>query len=552
MVERQRVAVRAEGIPGWWRLAAVAGLVVGVLALPTPQATAARTPPDPADPGLIAHIDAFLQQEMRDADIPGLAVAVVADGQVVHVRGFGVADGAGRPVTEDTPFELASMTKAFTAVLMMQLAEEGKVDLDAPVRRYLPSFDVGTPDQAAWASAITLRNLLQHVGGLDTSVDNPTSTAEGNGDDAIARRLRILAGVPLIAPPGEHYLYGNINYEVLGAVIEAVTGRRFEEVVHDRIYAPLGMQHSHVLAEEAFADGASEGFYRWFGLRTAPFRTPYPRATSPSGVSFSSAADMARWALFQLGHPPGGATLLRPESVAELHAKGPQIDDRHWYGLGWVIRPLWEALDATPAEGPITEPVPDLVEHGGSWETAHTYIGLVPERGWGVVLLTNINDATMSTRYFWTELGLLDLLSGGEPEAPRPFEPVEIRYGKQLVLLLFGLQLTALALTVPVVRGGRPRTVRSRATILAGTAAALVVDLAVLDLLLVQAPAWFKQPIEGIVQYAPDVGALLIPMVVLAGLWGPVRTVLLLRVARRTPASRIAASEDAAGTLTAP
>ena len=315
--------------------------------------------------------------------------------------------------------------------------------------------------------------------------------------------------------------------------MEVVDGRPFHEVVRDRIYAPLGMTHSHVLADEAFADGASEGFYRWFGLIAAPYRTPYPRATGPAGVSFSSAADMARWALFQLGHPPDGAGVLRPASLPALHARGPQIDERHWYGIGWVIRPLWEALDDPPASGPITDPVPDLVEHGGSWETAHTYIGLVPERDWGVVVLANINDATMSTRYYWTELGLLNLLAGGEPLVPEPFEPLHVRYGKLLILLLLGLQLMALGWTALVLRRGRPAGRRGRTGIVAGAAAALVVDLGVLVFLLVAIPDWFGIRFEWVVMAAPDVGPVMIVMVALAAVWGPIRTVLLLRLARR-------------------
>jgi CubicO group peptidase (beta-lactamase class C family) len=509
---------------------------VAAASVPPAAGIAVRTQPDPADPALIARLDAFLEHEMRDADIPGLAVAVVAHGEVVHARGFGTADGAGRPVTADTPFQLASLTKAFTAVAIMQLVEEGRVDLDAPARRYLPSFSPGTPQQAGMVDAITVRRLLQHVSGLPRRIDDPTSTAEGDGVDAIARRVAGLAGVPLIAAPGERYEYGNVNYEVLGQVVEAVTGRPFDEVVEQRIYEPLGMTHSHVLAEEAFADGASEGFYRWFGLRTAPYRTAYPRATGPAGVSFSSAADMGRWALFQLGHGPPGATVLSPASVAALHARGPQYDDRHSYGLGWVIRPLWETLDEPPPDGPITTPVPDLVEHGGAWTTAHDYIGLVPERDWGVVLLANVNDATMRTRYFWTDLGLLNLLAGGDPPVPAPFEPPEIRYGKQLVVLLLALQLLALGATAWVTRRGGTPARRSRVWIATGAAGALIVDAVVVWLVLVAAPAWFDAPVERIVRDAPDAGPLMVGMVLLAVIWGPIRTILLLRAARRTPA----------------
>ena len=112
----------------------------GLIALLLAGAAAAIEPADPTDQAVLARIDAFVQAEMADAGIPGLAIAIVADGEVVHLRGFGVADGAGRPVTADTPFQLASLSKAFTATAIMQLVADGAVDLDAPVTAYLPWF----------------------------------------------------------------------------------------------------------------------------------------------------------------------------------------------------------------------------------------------------------------------------------------------------------------------------------------------------------------------------------------------------------------------------
>ena len=327
--------------------------------------------------------------------------------------------------------------------------------------------------------------------------------------------------------PGERYAYDNANYEILGLVVQAVSGEQYDEYVAHHIYEPLGMTHSHVLATDAFEDGASEGFYRWYGLVAAPWRTAYPRATGPAGVTFSSAADMARWALFQLGHA-GKSGVLATGDVEAMHAQAVQYDERHWYGMGWVSRPLWEALDDPPETGPITDPVPDLVEHGGAWETAHTYIGLVPERDWGVVILANINDRTMSTRYYYTELGVLNILSGGDPLEPSLFEPPVIRFGKQLVLLLFLLQLATIPLTIIVVRRARSGTRPHAALVVTMAALALVVDAAVLYLLLVVAPSWFGVSTTQLFEAAPDVGPLMRGALVLALVWAPVRTILLL------------------------
>lgn len=511
------------------RLATSGALLVGAFVVLAQAETSAAAPPEPADPAVVRRIDEFLDAEMRDADIPGLAVAIVAGGKVVHARGFGIADGSGRPVTADTPFQLASMSKAFTAVAIMQLVEEGGVELDAPVERYLPWFRVGTRAQSA---RITVRHLLNQVSGIPAWATVANDPVDGDDPGALERRVRSLEGVALAAEPGERHLYGNVSYEILGLIVQVVSGRPFDEWVATRIYEPLGMVHSHVLAADAFADGASEGFYRWFGLRTAPFRTPYPRATGPAGVSFSSANDMARWALFHLGHLSASG-VLRPDSLAQLHEPAVQYDERHWYGMGWVIRPLWEELDDPPESGPISEPVPDLVEHGGSWETARTYIGLVPERDWGIVVLANVNDQTMSTRYFYVELGLLSILSGTSPPAPRLFEPPLIRYGKQLLVILFLLQLVAIAWTAWVVRRARAGARPPRVAIVTGAVLALALDAVVLYLLLSVAPGWYGRSVDQIARSAPDVGPLMILMLVLAAAWGPIRTLVLLLAARR-------------------
>jgi CubicO group peptidase (beta-lactamase class C family) len=331
--------------------------------------------------------------------------------------------------------------------------------------------------------------------------------------------------------PSEEDGNQNANYEILGLIVEVVSGTPYDVYVAQHIHEPLGMAHSHVLAADAFADGASEGFYRWFGLRTSPFRTAYPRAIGPAGVSFSSAGDMARWAAFHLGHVRASG-VLQPESLARLHERAVQYDERHWYGMGWVIRPLWEELDAPPESGPITEPVPDLVEHGGAWATAHTYIGIVPQRDWGVVMLANVNDRTMSTRYYYTELGLLNILSGNDPHEPRLFEPPLIRFGKQILVALFVLQLGAIAWTVWVLRRARGRTGDWRA-VLAGTGLALVVDVTAIHLLLVVGPEWFGAGIETLVDQAPDVGPFIVFVLLLAVVWAPVRTVALIIAAGR-------------------
>jgi hypothetical protein len=180
--------------------------------------------------------------------------------------------------------------------------------------------------------------------------------------------------------------------------------------------------------------------------------------------------------------------------------------------------------------------VPDLVEHGGDWDTAHTYVGLVPEREFGIVLLSNINDRTMTTRYFYIELGLLNILSGKDPLEPRLFEPPIVRYGKPLLIGLLVLQLVAIAWTVVTVRRARSRRISSRFAIILGAGLALTVDAFVIYLLLAAAPQWYSASVIDVIRATPDVGPLMMLMLLLAVIWAPARTVALLWASRRREA----------------
>src|SRR5690606_38814082 len=164
-------------------------------------------------------VDAYLEAAFAESSLPGMAVAVVSGGDVAYARGFGVADRESRAaVTVDTAFELGSLTKSMTALAVLRLAEAGRVDLDAPVRRYLPWFRVADADSAA---AITPRHLLGHTSGLPRWSHGVVWRDPERVSGSVAEGVRALASVPLAFAPGEAVSYANMGYAVLGAVIEA-------------------------------------------------------------------------------------------------------------------------------------------------------------------------------------------------------------------------------------------------------------------------------------------------------------------------------------------
>ena len=163
--------------------------------------------------------------------IPGLALGIVKDDRIAYLRGFGKADDSGRAVTPQTPFIIGSLSKSFTALAIMQLVEAGKVELDAPVQRYLPWFRVADEEASA---RITVRHLLNHTSGLSTKTGR---SYQGNGDTsdaALEKAVRKLSSAELTAPVGETYQYSTINYSVLGLIVQTVAGRSYESYVQTR------------------------------------------------------------------------------------------------------------------------------------------------------------------------------------------------------------------------------------------------------------------------------------------------------------------------------
>ena len=170
-------------------------------------------------------VDDYLTAQMETAHIPGLSVAIVQGDQIVYQKGYGQADSSGRQVTPQTPFIIGSISKTFTALAVMQLVEAGKVELDAPVQRYLPYFRVADPHASA---QITVRHLLNHTSGLPQKADTFLWTDQDDG--VLERSVRYLRTVKLARPVG-NFGYSNANYQTLGLIVQVVSGQSYEAYV---------------------------------------------------------------------------------------------------------------------------------------------------------------------------------------------------------------------------------------------------------------------------------------------------------------------------------
>lgn len=315
-----------------------------------------------------------VEQLVRSARIPGAAVAVIQNGRV-SAGAFGLANVAEQvPITLESLFPLASVTKSFTATAVMQLVEEGRINLDQPVTDLLPWFQVA--DEGA-AEKMTVRMLLDHTSGLGRTLHlDPTAGATYPTRRALAEGL---VTAKLQTPPGEAWSYSNEGYSLAGHLVDVVGDLSFEEHLQERILNPLGMDAStpditvwHRSPHRAFgyAINASGETVRVPDLPVAP-------ASLPAGRLSSNVLDMARYLFAAMVHEQN--PVLSPASLAQMQSASSVWGDTNWgYGLGWMVQ-----------HGPAGK----IVRHGGNQMGTATYLLMLPEHQIGVVVLTNLSAA---------------------------------------------------------------------------------------------------------------------------------------------------------------
>jgi CubicO group peptidase (beta-lactamase class C family) len=356
----------------------------------------------------IAAIEAFVTAQMARHALPGVAIAITEGDRRLYSNAWGAA-GGGRPLTPDTPMYIGSISKSFTALAIAQLAEQGRLDLGAPVVHYLPDFTLADPEATR---EITVRQLLHHASGLSDlqylergHLPDSATIAEGVGD---LRRARP------VAPPGSRFYYFNPGYTVLGHLVEQVSGQPYEDYLRAHILMPLAMHRTFTDAASAKQAGLAQGHSLMFGFNV-PRAQPFRHYRLPAGYLISTANDMANYLIAMNG---GGHQLLSPDGMAALHRPyGPGS----FYAQGWMVgshRGL------------------RLVQHGGSNEFFKSEAMLLPERGLGLVVLINQGYLPSAfTAYPELGYGLLDLLLGEVPTSGVPMALI----GRLLFVVLIAI-----------------------------------------------------------------------------------------------------------------
>jgi CubicO group peptidase (beta-lactamase class C family) len=315
----------------------------------------------------------FVQATATKLGMTGVAAGVWVDGRETYAC-HGVTSAENPlPADEQTLYLIGSVSKTVTATALARLVDEGRVDLDAPVRRYVPEFALADEQAAA---RITVLHLLNHTSGLDWGFVLDT----GEGEDAVARYVAKLPELKLLTAPGARASYSQAGYILAGRVLEKVTGRSFERAVASLVLEPVGLAHSFYERDDVmtrrFAVGHNVGPDGALSIGRLWRR---PRGDNPGGGLASSAADQLRWARFHLGdgRTESGERVLSSDMLRRMHEpttvlRASKLGDA--IGVGWFVRDV---------DGVRT------VGHGGSANGQFAELLLVPERSFAVVSLAN-------------------------------------------------------------------------------------------------------------------------------------------------------------------
>jgi CubicO group peptidase (beta-lactamase class C family) len=389
-------------------LLALASIITGCNAAISSQPAETALPPTPTpQPSAFPAVDSFVTGLMTLYDIPGAGVALVQDGEVLYVQGYGVrSTTTGAPVTPDTLFAIGSVTKSFTAVGVLQLVDRGLIALDTPIITYLPGFTLSDPGAA---QQVTARQLLAQTSGLPGGNDAPWYSGQIT---TLQQAVDYAATLRLAATPGTVHIYSNYNYAIAGYLIAQVSGQSWADYTREHVLTPLGITRDafDIQSMQQTPDYAvphSLDILR--GMQPIPFVSLAGIASA--GALNVSARDMGRYVLFQLGNGTfDGQQIISTALFNAMHTRqaayppqppvGPTGFQTNGYALGWFTA----GFDGR-----------QVLWHNGSIDGFYTMVMFIPSENVGVAVLSNAGLGTGSLFALAASLGLLEQLMGVEP-----------------------------------------------------------------------------------------------------------------------------------------
>lgn len=363
-------------------------------------------------------IEKFVKEQMDAGNIPGLSVLVIRNGTVVLKKSYGWADvDQKKQVTNNTFFEIGSNSKAFTAMGILYLVQHGKIKLTDPVTEYLPWFKMkyDSKDPGLTTPVITIGELLHHTSGVPfSSIDLIKTDAGSNPLETTVRRL---LNVQLAALPGDRFDYASLNYDVLGLLIEKVSGQSYPAFIKQNILQPMALQQTFLSRREAGA-GLAKGYKLDF-LRLKQFDAPFYTGNQPAGYIISNINDMEKWVWCQLGNAQDSTykKLIQASHVPDRSVL-PDPEGGSYAG-GWIV---YQNQKGT-------------IAHSGNNPNYSSFISFRPREKTGVVVLANLNTSYSET----IAKGILNIMDGQQVNEQESDVYKQLNVGMIVILIASGI-----------------------------------------------------------------------------------------------------------------
>jgi CubicO group peptidase (beta-lactamase class C family) len=491
-----------------------AGGVLALVRLAAARAASSKLHPHPS---FHSAIDAYVEEQRRRLHIPGISFAIIEGDRIAHYQSFGLARPGGEAPSPQTPFFIGSLTKSFTALAVMQMVEAGKVVLDDPIQRYLPWFRVADPLASA---QITVRHLLNQTSGLPALPGELVLADLDDSPDATERQVRALSKLKLSHPAGSRCEYNNLNFNILGLIVEAVSGESYASTIQTHIFDPLEMRHSYTSKPAAQENGLAVGHRHWFSLPIPAPDLPVPHGSLPSGQLISCAEDMAHYLIAHLNEGRyGSAQILSGAGMDTLHrgvkeyvAMGISAGK---YAMGWFDTDMGGTK---------------VYSHSGNVPDFSAYMALLPGSKTGFILLLNADPYGLPPITAELGMGATALLAG--QESP----PIRLDFIQWIMRLLPLIPLLQLADGIATLR--RLRRWRAQPALRPGRGRMwgehILLPL-VPNLTLAAALAYLSS--SGLIRFLnlfmPDLAWITRISGSFAGVWSVLRTWLVLRTLRK-------------------
>ena len=335
--------------------------------------------------------------EMKRLDVPGVAIGIWHTGKE-YSEGFGITSVEHPlPVTADTLFQTGSISKTFTGTMIMKLVEDGKVDLDTPVKKYIQDFKVQDKDVT---ERVTVRHLLTHMGGWVGDYFNDF----GNGEDALDKMVKDIARLPQVQPLGTIWSYNNTGFNVASRIIEIITKKPYEQAAQEMLFDPLGLNMSFFYPSDLlFTHRFVVGHQKVKGKVQVARPWAIGRAGNGVGGVVSTVRDLLKYARFHMSN--GKKNVITGKSLKAMRVQQADAGPRGGMGITWFIRKVGDI---------------HMYAHGGATNGQQAYFFFIPQKEFALAILTNSDDGGIITSGITNYA--LKLYFGAEPKLPKPIQ----------------------------------------------------------------------------------------------------------------------------------